>query len=65
MLRVKNSEGQVIDGLFKPCDGVVIVNNTKQYDKYKQQLLQQQKITSLENQVKQLTALIEQLLDKN
>lgn len=65
MLRVKNKDGLIVHGLLKPCDGVLVVSDHQQYDKYKKQVSQQEKIIALEQQVEKLSGLIQQLLDNS
>lgn len=62
MLRVKDENGNVINGLVKDNLGNIIVNNDKEYNRYIQEKNMQQSVNQLEHEVKELKSMITDLI---
>lgn len=63
MLRVKDENGMVIDGIFKDQNGSIVVSNNKEYHKYIQEKNIKESVESLSNEVKDLKDMVTKLIE--
>lgn len=67
MIRVKDSQGNIIPGLFKDASGAIVVSDTTEFNKYKRQrdlaLEQANQIRDLKTELSDLKQLVQQLLE--
>lgn len=68
MKRIKDENGNIVPGVIKTERGAIIVNDTSEFNKYKQQqqMMQEQRrrIENLSSEVETLKALVQQLLEQ-
>lgn len=63
-MRVKDADGTIINNIKRAQNGALVVNDSSQYSKFKQERENQLKIKQLESQVKELSELVMRLLNK-
>lgn len=64
MMRVKDDSGNIVSGILKVADGVLIAEPGQEYNKYLQEKKRLDKINNLESEIKELKELIKSLLEK-
>ena len=66
MMRVKNRDGTIIEGLFRNDDGSLVVKNDSELDKYNKQKKivseQQETITNMTKELDELKNLVNSLI---
>lgn len=65
MVKVKDENGNIISGLVKVADGVIISDSSSEYNKYLQEKQRIEQINNLSKQVEDLNNLVRTLLSKN
>jgi len=67
MIKVQDKNGNEIPGLFRTQTGSIVVRDKNSYDRYllerNSRMTDKNKIESLEDQVRNLTSLVEKLLN--
>lgn len=64
MMRVKDDSGNIVSGILKVADGVLIAEPGQEYNKYLQEKKRLDKINNLESEIKELKELVKSLLEK-
>lgn len=64
-MRVKDDSGNIVSGILKATDGVLIAEAGSDYNKYLQEKQRVEQINNLTKQVEDLNNLVKQLLSKN
>jgi hypothetical protein len=65
LTKVKTQDGSVLGNILKDKNGTLVVIDDKEYNKYKTEKERERKINELQDQVSQLTALVNKLLENN
>lgn len=69
MIRVKDSNGRIVEGLFRDETGALIVKNDAELDKYLQQkrvvVEQKETINRLSDEIEELKRMVNSLLKKD
>lgn len=63
-MKIKDSAGNVVPGLIRDASNGITVDNPAAYDSYLREYERVQKINTLEQQVAQLTQMVNTLMDK-
>jgi hypothetical protein len=64
MQRIKDLNGNIIDGLFRDETGAIIVNDSKNYRKYQTETTRLQEINRLNSKIESLEQMVMQLITK-
>ncbi len=64
-MRVKDANGNVVSGVIRSPSGGLVVSDVSGYHKYMREQASAHHITQLQDEVDQLKALVQKLLEKN
>lgn len=65
MIKVKDENGNTIQGLYKDQRGCIIVEKNNEYDRYVLEKKQQETINNLTNEISELKDLINKIISSN
>ena len=63
MIKVKDVDGREVKGLYRAPNGTLIVNDGTAYNRYQSQLQDKRRISSLEEQIKEMRDMMGKLLN--
>lgn len=65
MMKIKNSDGSILNGVYKTELGAIIIDDKKEFNKYKMERERILKMNNMERELHELKSMLAQLLEKN